>query len=508
MRRHDVDVLVVGAGLAGLATALSAQGRRVTLLCPWRPPAAAASAVAQGGIAAAVSDSDSAELHAADTLRAGAGECDPRAVDALCGEAASGIEWLQARGVQFDRNGEGWALHREAAHSRARVLHIDSDRTGSALIKQLALVARSQSDIEFLTGQTAVALTREADHVTGVVALDAESHALWVTARETVLATGGVGQLYSHTTNPRSACGDGLAMALAAGARCAGLELVQFHPTALDVAADPLPLMTEALRGAGAQLVDARGVRFMSDIHPAAELAPRDVVAREVWKNTRAGGRVYLDATDVFVRQPTSFPAVRALCAAHDIDPARSPIPVVPAAHYHMGGVAVDLEGRSSLPHLWACGEVACTGVHGANRLASNSLLEAVVFGRRLGQALAMAREASPRPKSAVPGEFGEGWTLQVDAQIWSALRQAMGAHLGIVRTAMDMQAGLATLQQLEPEVPGGQILLRNRLRLARSMWAAALMRKVSCGAHFRGDHPPVNTRADPDQGARRFAGR
>lgn len=502
MQRHDVDVLVVGAGLAGLATALSAEGRRVTLVCPWLPPAAAASAVAQGGIAAAVADGDSAQLHAADTLRAGAGECDTRAVRHLCAEAASAIHWLEAQGVQFDRRGEHWAVHREAAHSRARILHINGDRTGAALTKMLARAARSRTNIEFLAGRTAIALTRATDRVTGVVALDRESQPLWIEARETVLATGGAGQLFSHTTNPSSACGDGVAMALAAGARCTGLEFVQFHPTALDVKADPLPLMTEALRGAGAALINASGARFMSGVHPAADLAPRDVVAREVWKQTCAGERVYLDATEALRKDPALFPAVRALCAAYGIDPIQSPVPVASAAHYYMGGIAVDLAGRASLPHLWACGEAACTGVHGANRLASNSLLEAVVFGRRLGQTLAEAPDDSHRHSSAVPELTNAGATLGVDAASWGALRQLMWASLGIVREASGLHAGLAEVKRMEHEVPADQVLLRNRLRLAQAMLGAALARQTSCGAHYRSDYPPAATGADPEQSA------
>lgn len=502
MQRHEVDVLVVGAGLAGLTTALSTEGRRVTVLCPSLPPIATASALAQGGIAAAVDEDDSAAFHAVDTFRAGAGECDARAVHRLCAEAASAIRWLEAQGVRFDRLGEHWAAHREAAHSYARVLHINGDRTGTALTKTLTCAARAHPNIEFLTGYLAIALTRDTDRVTGVLGMDRASQPLRIEACETVLATGGLGQLYSHTTNPRSACGDGLAMALAAGAQCTGLEFVQFHPTALNVAADPLPLVTEALRGAGAALIDVRGTRFMSGSHPAADLAPRDVVAREVWKQTCAGERVYLDATEVFRRDPASFPAVRALCTAYRIDPAQGPIPVVPAAHYHMGGIAVDLEGHSSLEHLWACGEVASTGVHGANRLASNSLLEAVVFGRRLGQALAARRDRPQRHESAALEPESEGATLDVDAQKWSALRRLMWAHLGIVREASGLQTGLAEARRLEHEIPSNQILLGDRVRLAQAMLAAALVRQVSRGAHFRSDFPPVPARADSDQGA------
>jgi L-aspartate oxidase len=501
LQRHDVDVLVVGAGLAGLATALSAEGRHVTLLCPQLPPAATASALAQGGIAAAVGNGDSAVLHAVDTFRAGAGECDARAVVRLCTEAVSAILWLEAQGVRFDRRAGSWAVHREAAHGCARVLHIGGDRTGAALTAMLASVVHTRPNVGFLLDYTAVALTRAGDRVTGVVALDGALRPLWIEACDTVLATGGLGQLYCHTTNPHSACGDGLAMALAAGARCMGLEFVQFHPTALDVASDPLPLMTEALRGAGALLIDARGTRFMSRAHPAAELAARDVLAREVWKQMDGGAHVYLDATEVFRRDPASFPAVRALCAAHRIDPLRDPIPIVPAAHFHMGGVAVDIEGRASLAHLWACGEVACTGVHGANRLASNSLLEAVVFGRKLGHALTLARDTSAHTPRAAPECLIEGAALEVDARAWDTLRRTMWTHLGIVRDATGMQAGLAAVDRISQDTLGGPILFKGRLQLARAMIAAALARKESRGAHFRADSAAPAVRADPNHG-------
>jgi L-aspartate oxidase len=502
LQRHDVDVLIVGTGLAGLATALSVEGRHVTLLSPWSPPAGA-SAMAQGGIAAPIGVEDSPHLHAVDTLRAGAGVCDEHAVRIMCDEAVSAVRWLEGHGACFDREGDRHAVHREAAHSRARVLHIDDDRTGFSLTRMLARSARSHLNIDFQCGYTAAALTRDAAGVTGVVALDRSSRPLWVVARETVLATGGLGQLYSHTTNPRTACGDGLAMALIAGANCTALEYVQFHPTALDVAADPMPLMTEALRGAGAKLIDGHGAGVMNGVHVAIDLAPRDVIAREVWRRMRDGTRVYLDAREVFTRNAEAFPAVRSICARHRIDPTLDPIPVAPAAHYHMGGIAVDLEGRSSLGHLWACGEVACTGVHGANRLASNSLLEAVVFGRRLGRALTGAREDTVRLESLAPDPANEAMTLAVEETAWTALRRIMWAYAGIVRDAAGLQTALKEMRQIEYSIPAGQILLRNRVRLAKFILGAALEQRMSRGAHFRSDFRPGVLLPDPRQGAR-----
>lgn len=459
--------------------------------------------MAQGGIAAPVGAEDSPHLHAVDTLRAGAGVCNEHAVRIMCDEAMSAVHWLENHGARFDREGERHAVHREAAHSRARVLHIDDDRTGFSLTRMLAQSARSRLNIEFQCGYTAAALTRDSAGVTGVIALDRSSRAVWLVGRETVLATGGLGQLYSHTTNPRTACGDGLAMALIAGADCAALEYVQFHPTALDVAADPMPLMTEALRGAGAKLIDEHGASVMNGVHVAADLAPRDVIAREVWRRMRDGARVYLDASGVFSGNPEAFPAVRSICARYRIDPKLDPIPVAPAAHYHMGGIAVDLEGRSSLEHLWACGEVACTGVHGANRLASNSLLEAVVFGRRLGRALTDAREDTRRLESPVPDPANESMTLAVEEMAWTALRRLMWAYAGIARDAVGLQTALKEMRQLEFSIPAGQILLRNRVRLAKSILGAALERRMSRGAHFRSDCRPGVLLPDLHQGAR-----
>jgi L-aspartate oxidase len=327
--------------------------------------------------------------------------------------------------------------------------------------------------------------------LTGVVALQSNGCPLLLQANDTVLATGGIGQLYLHTTNPTSARGDGLAMALDAGARCRGLEFVQFHPTALDCAADPVPLITEALRGAGGVLVDEYGKRLMPDIHPAADLAPRDVVARAVWHRKQRGQRVFLDATGVLAREARAFPSVRELCERHGIDPTSSPIPVVPAAHYHMGGIDVDLDGRSSVQGLWACGEVACSGAHGANRLASNSLLEAVVFGRRLGGVLSLTR---PRASaySVPPAASITDAAIQAKPEVWNALRCLMSMRLGIVREARGLQAGLFELASLSHRTPGEHILVRNRLRLARAMLHAALLRSESCGAHVRADSPVV----------------
>jgi L-aspartate oxidase len=492
---HDeVDVLIVGAGLAGLVTALTTQRRHVTVLCPGSSPQTTASALAHGGIAAAVGEDDDPARHEEDTQRAAAGESSSQAVHRLCVDAPPAIRWLEGQGVRFARSAGHWALEREGAHTRARVLHVEAGTTGTSLTDTLYQAARAHRAVSFREGLTAVALTRSAGGVCGVVALDAAGRPVILHARETVLATGGIGQLYCRTTNPRSACGDGLAMALQVGARCTGLEFVQFCPAALAAYTDPLPILSEILWGARATLINERGVRFMLRAHPDAELAPRDVVAREVWRQLQVGERVYVDATRAFAAGSAALASVRTLCAAQGIDPGCQPIPIVPAAHYHMGGIAVDLDGRSSLPHLWACGEVACSGVHGANRLASNSLLEAVVFGRRLGKALSLAVRASSGRAGAIDVDVDPaGFTTEIHPHVWRTLRQLMWVCAGVEREAEALRTGLRTLEQLEHETPAQQILLHGRLRLARALMIAALARRKSLGAHVRTDSAPVS---------------
>lgn len=487
MERIHTDVLIVGAGLAGLTSALATSARRrVTLLCPSPPPAATSSALAQGGIAAAVGADDHPALHAADTIRAGAGENWVPSVVLLCAEAPAAIEWLEAHGVRFDRDGGGWALHREAAHDRARILHVGGDMTGAGLIDALSRAVSLAGNIEILAGATAVSLLRDSSRVSGVLAVGTDGRALALRANDTVLATGGLGQLYLRTTNPGTACGDGLAMALRAGARLGALEFVQFHPTALACASDPLPLVTEALRGAGAALVDERGERIMQSVHESGDLAPRDVVARAVWSRVADGRGVWLDATAIMSADETAFPQVRALCLSRRIDPAREPIPVIPAAHYHMGGIAVGVDGHTSVPGLWACGEAACSHVHGANRLASNSLLEAVVFGRRLGAALSRRQAWAPPP--GAPDPTPDEAALHVDPEIWAQLRRLMWRRAGIVRDGRGLLAGLTELASLYRRTAPEHVLLRGRLCLARALLTAAWERKSSCGAHLRSD--------------------
>lgn len=482
----DTDVLIVGAGAAGLITALNASGRRVCILSPGSgDEPRTASDYAQGGIAAAVHSDDSPALHLEDTLRAGCHRNFVAAARLTCREAPGAVSYLESLGVTFARDAGNLSLHKEAAHCRARVLHVGGDATGAAIMCALRGRIAAAPHVEMLSCARAVALLHDESGVNGVAAVRADGGLLVVHARDVVIATGGVGGLYSRSTNPPDACGDGPAMALAAGARCDGLEFVQFHPTALDVDSRPLPLLTEALRGAGARLIDDSGASIMRDVHTLRDLAPRDVVARAVYAARMGGRNVWLDATRLIDTDVAAgFPSAYQTCRAHGFDPCREPIPVTPAAHYHMGGIAVDLNGRASLPGLWAVGEAACTGLHGANRLASNSLLEAVVFGRRAGRMLNSA--PSRRGESAQAPRFDHAELPDPSSE--RELREILWRCMGLVRSAAGLAEGLTFIARRREGIPTYSTLLHARLLLAEHMMLAAARQHTSCGAHYRSD--------------------
>ena len=487
------EVLVVGSGTAGLTAALGVAPLRATVITKAPLGTGGSSPWAQGGVAVAVGRDDDPALHAADTLAVGGGLNDPHAVDILTAEGPERVKALLALGAHFDLDGTGsLSLGREAAHSRRRILHA-RDATGAEIVRTLVAAVRRAPEIRVVDRAFAIDLLVEDGRVIGVLALHADGRRVLHLAPAVVLATGGLGQLYLHTTNPKEATGDGLAMAARAGARLVDLEFVQFHPTALATGADPMPLLTEALRGEGAVLIDETGRRFMTDEHPDAELAPRDVVARAIWRQQMAGHKVFLDARAAVGEElPEHFPTVFHLCQEHGLDPRIEPIPVAPAAHYHMGGIDVDENGRTSLPGLWACGEVAATGVHGANRLASNSLLEALVFGARVAEDLRAGLPAArpPRRRGIVPATAGAELAAAGDAELIAAVRRLMWEKVGLVRDEAGLTAAVAELKRLAAAHPRAAGEARNLLCVARLVTEAALERRESRGGHYRSDFP------------------
>ncbi|QFR34816.1 L-aspartate oxidase [Ancylobacter sp. TS-1] len=476
MNHSPQNVVVVGGGVAGLATALRLAPLPVTLIVAAPLGNEAATGWAQGGIAAALGPDDRPDFHAIDTLTAGAGLAEPHVARRVAGAAPGAIDWLVAIGTPFDRNANGsLALGLEAAHSRRRIVHADGDGTGRVVLETLTRAVRACPTIQVMEGWRAGALLTDAQgRVAGIAARDRDGRVAALPARAVVLATGGLGGLYASTTNPLGAVGSGLALAARAGAVLRDMEFVQFHPTAMAVGADPMPLATEALRGEGARLFNARGERFMAEV-PGQELAPRDVVARAIFAQIADGQRVVLDARMKDIER--RFPGVAALCRANGLDPAREPIPVRPAAHYHMGGIRVDDAGRASVSGLWACGEVASTGLHGANRLASNSLLEALAYARWIAEDIAGAQlpamatalaAPAPRPPSSARAE----------------IRALMDRQVGVVRDAQGLEAAAGRLGEIA-DATGDDLSL-----VALAIAEAALRREESRGGHFRADHP------------------
>jgi len=482
---RSFDAIVVGGGLAGMMTALELRPLRVALISYRSLGEWTSSAWAQGGIAAAVGDDDSPALHAADTVAAGAGLVERRVAARLAADGPHAIERVAALGVRFDREGAHYALGREAAHSRRRVLRAGGDATGAELVRAIALAVRASPGIVAFEGAHALDISLAGGHVSGLAVRYGDDRITTLAAPAVVLATGGIGGLYRFTTNPTSSRGSGIAIAARAGARLADLEFVQFHPTALDVPSDPLPLVTEALRGEGATLVDAAGGRVMAGIDPALDLAPRDIVARRVFALRRAGNRVYLDAREAIGNDfPLRYPTVFAACERFGIDPRVTPIPVVAAAHYHMGGVAVDLAGRSNVPGLYACGEVAATGVHGANRLASNSLLEAVIYPERIANDIRVHTRAN-RPVASLPTcEQRPAVAGRTDE--WQRLREAMYAGVGVERDAAGLAQAVATLETLGDRTESEDV--RDAALVGTLIARAALRRRETRGSHIRSD--------------------
>ncbi|MGV9801175.1 L-aspartate oxidase [Mycobacterium sp. NPDC003449] len=493
--QQRADVVVIGTGVAGLVAALAAnrKGRRVVVLSKARETA---TFHAQGGIAvvlAGLQDSgDSVDAHVADTLAAGGGLCDPDAVRSIVADGHAAVADLVACGARFDEAVPGrWALTREGGHSRRRIIHAGGDATGAEVQRALDFAA---ANLDIRRDHIALRVLRDDAGVTGVLVRNDDGTGV-LHAPSVILATGGLGHLYTATTNPAGSTGDGIALALWAGVAVSDIEFVQFHPTMLfdGTGAGRRPLITEALRGEGAVLVDSRGDSVTSGVHPMRDLAPRDVVAAAINARLTSTGDpcVYLDAraVDDFGRR---FPTVAAACAAAGIDPGRMPIPVVPGAHYSCGGVVTDVHGRTELPGLFAAGEVARTGMHGANRLASNSLLEGLVVGGRAGRAAAeYAGQAGP-VQARVPTD------ARHDTVDRGVLQRAMTAHASVVRDASGLRSLAETLEAGRPTEPLTRAGFEDAAltAAARAVTAAALARTETRGCHHRGDFPST----DPTQ--------
>jgi L-aspartate oxidase len=502
--------LIIGAGIAGLWAALKMAPQPVILLTGSPLGEGAASGWAQGGVSAALSDDDDASLHARDTIEAGAGLVDLAAADALAMGAADEVRALAALGAPLERDGNDWSLSQEAAHSRARVARVKGDGAGAAIMGTLIQAVREAGHIDIRDGCKALTLlSDETGNCLGAQAITPRDKVENIHAGNTILAMGGAGGLFALTTTPAGAQGQAMAMAARLGATIQDPEFVQFHPTAINAGLDPAPLATEALRGEGATLIDRTGHRFMKAVHPDAELAPRDVVARAVHRQNQTAKGAFLDCTTAVGNAfPTRFPAVFAACQQAGIDPRIEPIPIAPTAHYHMGGVATDIDGRTDVAGLWAIGECASTGLHGANRLASNSLAEGLVSAARVTAALndfvlphlwgryAEGVEGEYRPADLPPpstkadtSPINGGGQIELPPTLpllaLQRLRQAMSQYAGVERCETGLTELIAIIEAMLELYGDADALIA-----AQFIAHAALQRCESRGGHFRTDHP------------------
>ncbi len=492
----STDFIVIGSGVAGLraAIALAEAGAQVTVLTKDKA-SESNTEYAQGGVAVVLSDDDRAELHEGDTLIAGAGLCDERAVETLVTEGTRYIKQLIEWGTEFDKEGGNLVFTQEAAHSRRRILHANGDSTGAEFVRSLIARAGREPSISLLPFAATESLLTADGRCTGVRYLDPILRApREVFAKAVILCTGGAGQLYQHTTNPPVATGDGMAMAYFAGADMADMEFIQFHPTALSLEGAPRFLLSEAMRGEGGILRNAQGVRFMGRYDERLELAPRDIVSRSIVAEMRRTGSrtVFLDMTALegdFLRH--RFPKIDETCRALGLDIAKDMLPVSPASHYCMGGVRTDLWGRTTLPGLYAAGEVTCTGVHGANRLASNSLLEGLVFGARAGEAAASdsGQLSVVSGRSEARNEVAENKRKPaLSTAVRKRVKRVMWERVGILRDRESLRRAIAEFDQIAKA--NLSTASRNFVTLAGLVAAAAFWREESRGGHFRTDFP------------------
>jgi L-aspartate oxidase len=493
----ETDFIVVGGGIAGLRAAIGLAEAGRVLVVSKQEVTESNTQYAQGGIAVALSDDDEVDLHLLDTIDAGDGLVNVEAARVLVEEGPRRIQELIEWGTEFDRSGSRLTFTREAAHSRSRILHAHGDSTGREIGRALVARARTIPNIEFTEFEFTADLCIEGGRVEGVSLLAPDGKYTAVHARAVLLATGGAGQVYSDTTNPSVATGDGIAMAYRAGAAISDMEFFQFHPTALSLPGAPRFLLSEALRGEGAFLLNPAEERFMERYHPRAELAPRDVVAREIVREIAASvanpSVAYLDMRHLDSKHLRErFPRIYATCKQYGVDITADLVPVRPAAHYLMGGIRTDLNGRSTLAGLYSAGEAACTGVHGANRLASNSLLEGLVFGARVAEA--MLDERSGSHSTITPRSFTSAADGSGSKQLMQQLRDAMWNQAGVIRTRDGLEDLREQLDKWQGSTGPGStrqgIELRNLLTVGRLIADSALAREESRGAHFRADFP------------------
>ncbi len=502
MQTIKTDFLIIGSGIAGLATALGASPYGEVIVISKDRPDLCNSTLAQGGIAAAVGKNDSPEEHTRDTLIAGVGICEEKTVEILTEEAPKVIGRLIDLGTSFDRTSSGdLALGREGAHSLARVIHRGDD-TGAAIWETLFRKVQEQK-VHFQTETRAEVLLVEEGHCYGALVRNFEG-VQRILARSVVLATGGIGEIYGRTTNSLLSTGEGLALAWKAGAVLSDLEFVQFHPTALATEENPLFLISEAVRGEGAVLVTEERERFMPSYHPRADLAPRDVVTRAIVSEQKKGHQIYLDASSLGRHFELRFPNIYARIQSLGIDPRKDLLPITPAAHFSMGGIRTDSFGRTNIQDLYACGECANTGVHGANRLASNSLLEGLVFGKRVAQTLVESLKEKSLRILDFPdqGTAQDAMTLDIpevtkpldinDPRV-DTLQKLMWSSVGIIRDEPRLEKAYRELCQLENEVSPSEGELQNMILVAKLITSSALNRMESRGSHYRLDYPEVD---------------
>ena len=497
---YSPDVVVVGGGVAGLTVALNLAPRKVCIITKSSLGINTSSSWAQGGIAAAVSKDDSNESHIQDTLRTAVGLANSDAIEKVINNAKNTIADLESYGVNFDKNKDGsFNLGLEGAHSHNRIIRSKGDSSGLEIMRGLIENVIQSEHITVLENVSIDNIMTDQNKIYGVIGRFTDKNVpnnnVVIESTHVVLATGGLGGLYANTTNPRSSYGEGIALASQAGAILTDMEFIQFHPTGLDFGLDPTPLATEAIRGEGAYLVNQHKERFMLGAHPANELAPRDLIAQSIFNQIERGNSVFLDCRHIGENFNTRFPQVSSYCKKADLDPELDLLPILPVAHYHIGGVKTNLKGQTSVEGLWCCGEVAATGIHGANRLASNSLLESLVFAK------IVAKEINKKDidrkiniSSGFIKIFKEKTKNKIRAKkyIWQ-LRSSMMRNLGIVRNKDTIMRGLNDILKIERESKGLSAKLNDMLLVCKFIIISAYLRKESRGCHLRSDYKDTN---------------